>query len=110
MKNMIPFLFTCSLISFSNKAQVTPATMLDTTFGRNGLALYFDSTLIVDVTLRFNVQKLALQGNKIIVAGSCVNGVRPILQSDSTKIARLNEDGTLDKTFAKKGLLTFVYG
>lgn len=105
-------LLLTTLILFSAvaycKAQA-PETMLDKSFGLKGILVYTDSNRSSDTGYRFEVQKMAMQGNKIIVAGQSINNLRIITQTDTSTIVRLNSNGTIDRSFGISGVFKFAY-
>lgn len=83
-------------------ARYTAKGTLDTSFGVNGIVktnfnTYYDE----------GANAVALQGNKIIVAGYTTS---PGNFTDDIALLRYNTDGVLDSSFGKNGLVTTDFG
>ena len=76
---------------------------LDTSFGNGG-----------EVTIPFNgadsAQGVAIQGNRIVVAGSTFFTNNHNQTIEDVAVARLNRDGSLDTSFGNGGETTFAFG
>jgi uncharacterized delta-60 repeat protein len=78
-------------------SRLMPNGSLDTDFGDGGYAL-------IDLTIGANewLTGMALQGDKIILAGNTVTG-----NNSDFFVTRLNVDGTIDETFGMLGAMYF---
>jgi uncharacterized delta-60 repeat protein len=95
MANAVAFqsdgaLVVAGVVNTFTVARYTPAGVLDTTFGQGGLTYVFDSTDAGSVANQILVQA----DGKLLAAGTF---------NADIALARLNPDGTLDRTFGSGG-------
>ncbi|MBO9701417.1 MAG: gliding motility-associated C-terminal domain-containing protein [Sporocytophaga sp.] len=73
---------------------------IDKTFGKEG-KLFPDLTTKKKMT---SIHSLKRQGDKILAVGSYVDSIYLYINGPTTVVFRLNDDGTIDRTFGSKGI------
>jgi uncharacterized delta-60 repeat protein len=95
-------------------ARLTPAGQPDTTFAGDGTAfLPFAGAPLLSIppALGSSTLNILLPGDgKIVVAGTGDVALSPTKGSYQQEVARLNADGSLDKTFADQGVRQVAFG